>query len=140
MNAKEFLRQPMLIDIKIRNKIAEKERWKMVAFGITAKSDGDRVQSSGSQQKMADSVGRYIDLEREIDAEIDKLVDAKKAVLNLIERLEVIEYDVLHKRYIQGKTFDEIAFDYGKSKSWATTVHGNALQNVQKMLDESVQN
>ena len=137
MTAKELLRQPLLIDVKIRNKIAEKDRWRMVAFGITANNDGERVQSSGSQQRMADAVGRYVDIEAEINAEIDRLVDAKKAVLNVIEQLELTEYDVLHKRYIQGMTFDEIAFDYGKSKSWATTMHGNALQSVQKILDEN---
>ena len=136
VNAKEFLRQPKLIDIKIQNKLAEKERWKSIAFGISANNDSERVQSSGSKQKMADAVGKYVDIERQIDETIDKLIDAKKDVLSVIEQLEPNEYDVTHKRYIQDMTFDEIAFVYKKSKSWATTIHGNALQSVQKILDE----
>lgn len=136
MNAKDFLRQPKLLDIKINNKLAEKDRWKSIAFGISANNDSERVQSSGSKQKMADAVGRYVDIEKEIDAQIDKLIDTKKDVLSVIEQLEPNEYDVAHKRYIQDMTFDEIAFAYKKSKSWATTIHGNALQSVQRILDE----
>ena len=29
-----------------------------------------------------------------------------------------------------------MANDYGKTYSWATTVHGRALEHVQKILDE----
>lgn len=136
MTAVEFLRQPLLIDKKIRNKLAEKERWKLVAFGISANNDSERVQSSGSKQRMADYVARYVDIEKEIDAEIDRLIDVKKDVVSVIERLKTNEYDVLHKRYIQGMTPDEIAFELKKSNSWVKAKHKDALKSVQKILDE----
>lgn len=145
MNAKEFLQQPKSLDVRIRNKLAEKERWRLVAFGITPKNESERVQSSGTSQKMADAINRYVDIEAEIDAEIDAMIDAKKDIVRVIEQLETTQYDVMHKRYIQEMTYDEIGFAYGKSKSWATTIHGEALQSVQRILDrrevaETVQN
>ena len=137
--AQEYLEQVDKLNAMIENKMAEVEQWRGVALGITSHSEGERVQSSGSQQKMADAVNRVIDLQSEINDMIDNLVDLKQEIIRTIERLNATEYDVLHKRYIQGMTFDEVGDAKGKSKSWATTVHGRALQNLNKILDEQNQ-
>lgn len=134
--AKEYLRQIEKLDMLITNKMIEKQRWKDMSMKITSFSTGERVQSSGSQQKMADAIDRFIDSEREIDALIDHLVDTKREIIGVIEQLSAKEYDVLHKRYIQGMTYDEIGYSCGESKSWATTVHGRALQNVRMILEK----
>lgn len=139
MKAKDYLNQLVKLDTIIQNKLVEKALWKDVALGITAHSEGDRVQSSGSQQKMANAVERCVDLEREINHLVDCLIDIKQGVIRTIELLNATEYDVLHKRYIQNMTFEEIGTAKGKSKSWATTVHGRALQNVQRILDAQEQ-
>ena len=136
MDAKQFLRQLKKIDKMIENKIAEKARWKAIAFGTSAKMDGEKVQSSGSQQKMADAVCRYVDIEKEIDEQIDKLIDTKQDVINVIEKLKPIEYDILHKMYVQYMSLYDVADIYEKSYSWATTIHGRALKNVQAILDQ----
>lgn len=134
--AQMFLKQLKKLDCMIENKLIEKEQWKAIATGTTAHSEGDRVQSSGSQQKMADAVCKYLDIEKDIDRYIDKLIDAKQDVISVIEQLATTEYDLLHKHYVQYLTFDEIADAYGKSRSWATTVHGRALVNVNRILEE----
>ena len=134
--AKDFLKQLKKLDRLIENKLAEIMQWKSIAMGTTAQMGGERVQFSGSQQKMADSIERYIDIEHEIKECIDELYRTKKDVIGVIEQLKATEYDVLHKIYVQYLTFDEVAALYGKSKSWSTTVHGRALKNVQRILDE----
>ena len=134
--AQEFLEQVYKLNAMIENKMAEKAQWRGVAYGITTNTEGERVQSSGSQQKMADAVGKVVDLEAEITSLIDRLIDIKQTIIETIELLNATEYDVLHKRYIQGMTFDEIGAAKGKSKSWATTVHGRALQSLNGIIDE----
>ena len=148
-NAKEYLQQAEDMNTVINNKMAEKAQWKDIALGVTSGGQSimievkgkkelhnmEKVQSSGSQSKMADAITRCMDIEAEIDRLIDRLIDLKQEIIRTIEQLNATEYDVLHKRYIQGMTFDEIGAAKGKSKSWATTVHGRALQNVQKILD-----
>ncbi len=135
MKAQCFLKQLKKLDVMISNKIIEKEQWRTIAMGTTTKMGGERVQTSGSQQRMADAVGKYVDMEKEIDRIIDTLVDTRNDVLSVIELLNATEYDIMHKRYVQYMTFDEIAADYDRSTSWATTIHGRALKNVQKILD-----
>lgn len=135
VKAQEFLKQPRKLDVMIKNKLIEKEQWRTIAMGTTAQMGGERVQTSSSQQKMADAVGKYVDMEKEIDKTIDTLIDTKQDVIAVIERLNPIEYDVLHKRYIQYLTFDEIADSLGVTYSNTTTLHGRAIKSVQKILD-----
>lgn len=133
--AKAFLSQVEKLDTLIQNKEVEKRQWRDIALGITSRTDGERVKSSGSQQKMANAVDKYIDLEKEIDREIDRLVDTKREILAVIEQLKPLEYDFLHKVYIQRMSLQDVASAYGMSYSWATTTHGIALKNVNKMLE-----
>lgn len=136
MNAKHYLQQIAKLDTIITNKLIEKEQWREIAMGVTAHSDGVRVQSSGSQQKMANAIERCIDMEAEIDSLVDRLVALKREVTGVIEQLNATEYDVLHQIYIQHKSFYDVAEAKNKSYSWITTVHGRALANVQKILNE----
>ncbi len=136
MNAKEFLQQIRKLDKLIENKMAEVQKWKEIATNTSPNMTGERVQSSGNPHKIADAIGRYIDLEREINQDIDNLVDAKKAVIGVIEQLNATEYDVIHKIYVQYLTFDEVAYACKHSRSWATTIHGRALKHIQEILDK----
>lgn len=134
-DAKAFLKQLEKLDKIIENKLIEKRQWLDMATGTTGQMGGERVQSSGSQQKMADAVGRYVDIEADIDAYIDRLVDAKRDVLSVIEQLDLVEYDLLHKIYVQYIPIYEVGDHFGKTYSWATTIHGRALKNVQRILE-----
>lgn len=135
MKAKEYLQQVSKLSKLINNKIIEKKQWKDIALGTTASSDGERVQASSSQQKMADAVCKYVAIEQEIDEYIDEMIETRKDVIKTIEQLPATEYDLLHIIYIQEKTLDDVADKYNKTYSWTTTVHGRALKHVQNMLD-----
>lgn len=136
MDAKNYLRQVEKLDVRIQNKLIERKQWEDIALGITASVGGERVQSSGSQQKMADAVIKCVDMEDEINALVDNLIDIKKDVIATIEKLDnPTEYDILHKRYIQFIPLQEIADIYGREYTTITTTHGRALKNVQVLLD-----
>ena len=149
MDAKKFLKQLQKIDKMIVNKQSEIEQWKAIAEGTSAQCSGERVQSSGSQDKMANAVCKYTSIEQEVERHRNELIDVKQDVIAVIESLEnATEYDVLHKMYIgkivyreDGTTynhyfeFQEVADMYDRQYSWATTVHGRALKNVQRILD-----
>lgn len=143
---KAFLRQLEKLDMIIENKLIERDQWKSIALSVTSGSETvkingvwhntEKVQSSGNPQKMADAIARYVDIEAEINQYIDRLIDAKKAVINVIEQLNPTEYDLLHKVYVQHITLYEVSDLLDKSYSWVTTVHGRALKNVKRILDE----
>jgi len=152
MEAKEFLNQVKKLDVMIENKLIEKQQWKNIAMNVTSGANTvlvkvkgkdkyelqnmEKVQSSGNQQKMADAIHRYVDLEAEIDRCVDKLIEIKKDVISVIEQLNPAEYDLLHKVYIQHIDLAVAADKCERSYNWAKSVHGQALKNVQKILDE----
>ena len=135
MMAKDFLQSALKIDKMIENKMYEKSQWVAIATSTTANCNGERVQSSGSKQKMADAVEKYMELEKEIDRYIDELVKKKNEIIKIVEQLPAVEYDLLHKIYIQGKTLYGFAEENNKTYSSVTTLHGSALKKVQDILD-----
>ena len=137
MDARVFLRSVKTLDVRIKNKLIEKNQWYELAQSITASIGGERVQSSGSQSRMAEAVERCVDAESEIAAELEKLIAEKKNVTGTIERLRsVTQYDVLHMKYIQDLSLQDIADRYGRDYGWAKMTHRRGLNNVQAMLDE----
>ena len=133
--AETFLERVERIDAIVPNKLIERQQWHDLALSITAHMDGERVQSSGSQSKMADAVIRCHDMEGEILQAVEKLIAEKQKVVSTLERLESpIEYKILHMRYIQYIPLVEIASTLKMEYTNVTTIHGRAKKHVQELL------
>ena len=130
----EFLQQVGKYEVIIHNKLIEYQQWKALAESTTSVLTPDKVQTSGSKQKMAEAVERYMEIENEIKECIEKLYEAKKDALAEIEKLEPVDYDVLHKIYIQYMTLQDVADAYVKSYSWACKQHTKALENLEAII------
>lgn len=136
IEAKSYLLQVERLDSRIANKLIERQQWRDIALGITANIGGERVQSSGSQQKMSEAIEKCLDMEKEINSLIDELIETKKKVIDTIEKIySPTEYKILHMRYIQHISLKEIAIKLNREYSWVTTTHGRALKSVQNILD-----
>ena len=139
--AQEYLEQVEKCDSMIKNKLIEQQQWMDIALGITANMDGERVQASGAKSKMANAIDKCVDMEAEIDSLVDKLIDLMKDVIQTIEAVHsTSEYNVLHMRYIQFKSLQEIADHYDRDYTWVTTTHGRALKSVEAVLIERKNN
>ena len=134
MTAKEYLFQIKKLDTMIRNKRAEQQRWRDIATNMVASNDGERVQSSGNPQRMADAAEYAADLE----TEIEECKAKRKEIISTIEQLDVIEYDLLHKVYVLDLPLKAVAVMKRNSESWATTTHGRALKHIQDILEKKV--
>ena len=138
MNSKEvkdYLNQIRLLDRIVQNRKRQKERWLEIAKNISASYENERVQSSGSQQRMADAVVASIDFGNEMDAAIIQREAEKQHIISQLEKLKPDEYDVLYGLYVDFKSPDDVAEDCGKSRSWVTSMHGQALVSLGKILD-----
>lgn len=137
MKAQEFLEQYGKQQTIIASCWEEDARWKDVAHSVTGRIDGVRVQSSGSKQKMSDAVISYCDIEADIKQRIAEAMEIQNKIIRKISQLKEPEYYVLHSVYVLGKQYKEVAASRNppKSTSWATSTHGTALLNLQKILD-----
>lgn len=137
MKAQEFLEQYKTQQTIIVSCWEELAKWKDIALSVTGCTEGERVQSSGSKQKMADAVISYSDIEADRKQQIAEARAIQNEIIKKIARLKEPEYYVLHGVYILGKQFKEVAASRNPpmSKSWATSVHGTALTHLQRILD-----
>lgn len=135
-----FLESVEKIDAIVPNKLVEIQQMYDLATSITATMNGECVQSSGSKQKMADAANKCMDTIDEISGHVDKLRNQRKEVTQTIEKLySPIEYKVLHLRYIQHKTLEEIADEFGRSYDWAKDTSKRAVEHVQVILNKCPQ-
>lgn len=132
--AKKYLMQIGKYDAMLENKQAEKEKWEAIATSTTARLS-ERVQTSGSGEKMTNAVMKILKLQEEIDECIVKLQKKKDEIINVIEQLDYKEYDLIHKIYVQYYTLKEYQYMKHVSYSSVTSIHGRALNNVLKILE-----
>lgn len=132
MKAEEFMEKIQKLNSMLENKRLEKEQLMAIATGTTVQIR-EKVQTSGSKQKMAEAVNSYVDLE---NGDIKEIVKQREEAIRVIEQLNVKYYNVLHKIYVQDIDLTDLAAAYDKSYSWATTTKARALCSLQKLLDE----
>ena len=121
--------------VKMECKLAERQQWHDLSLSITSQMDGDRVQASSDQDKMAKARNKCMDMEDEILDQVHKLADKQKEITGALDRLTIpIQYKILHMKYIQLKELDEIAEHCRMEYSNVTTTHGRALKNVWEIM------
>lgn len=135
MTAKEYLSQIRKSNNQINNKLMEVSKLRQMATSITSALKDDVVQTSGSGDKLAETVSKIVDLENEINADIDKLVDTKKEVMAVIDTLKEPFCDLLYKRYLHYMTWEEIAVAMHYTYQWVCELHGRALLKVKELIE-----
>lgn len=135
-DVKKYLQQVRLYDSRINAKLAERDRLKAMLTKITPTLRNDAVSGGhGSQDKFSDGMAKLVDLEAEINREVDRFVNERNAVTATIDSVDDERlHRVLSGRYIQFKTWEQIACDMDVSYQWVCKLHGTALQAVEKIL------
>lgn len=136
--AKEYLQQVRNSDIAIKDKMQELADLEVLVTNVNSINEGDRVQSSSSQDKMADTVCKIADLKMEIQEEINNLLRLKREVRDTIEKVSEPDLvSILYKRYILFKKWEEISVELNVSYRHTTRLHGKALIEIEKILKMS---
>ena len=138
MKAMEYLKQIGIMDARINARLEELESLRTLAMKTTATMGGERVQSSGSQQKMADCVVKIVELEQEINDAVDIFVDYKREAMALIDMAcDADCIRLLHKRYFRMMTWESIAVDMNFTYQWVSGgLHQRALSQLQEALNQ----
>jgi DNA-directed RNA polymerase specialized sigma subunit len=80
---------------------------------------------------MEDIIVKMMDLESEINVDIDRLVDTKRAIKQAVECVpDISQRTLLELRYICGKTWEEIAEEMFFGIRWVHRLHEKALRSV----------
>lgn len=133
MTAKEYLGQIKRYDVMIQNKLTEVSQLRLLATGISSCNCEERVQTSGSKDRLGETVAKIVDIEKEIDNIVDEIYLKKKTIIKQLEGLENTDYyNILFNRYVAGKELSKIADDMGYSYRQMIRIHGKALLEFEK--------
>lgn len=128
-HVKTYLRKARELDTLVHTKLSEIDRLRELAECLSSPKLGERVTSSNGNTSMQ-TVDKIVDLQAEIDKEIAVLVDLIAEIHTKIEQLEnPTERAVLTERYINVKSWEEIAEIINYSERNTKYIHGRALKN-----------
>ncbi len=137
IKAYDFLSEIRRKDAMINNKCVELYQLRCMITNTTAMMSADPVQSSPSD-RIGKTVAKIADLENRINIDIDAFVDDKAMRIKVIEQLsDPIEYDVIHRRFVQFQSLEEISKEIHYTRQWVYEKYRSGLTNIQKILDST---
>ncbi len=139
MDAKEFLNRAYRMEQRVQSKLEQIEALKSLATHVTASFGSEPVDRTRNNTAMQDTVGRIMEAEKELNDEIDALVDLKREIKQTIDMVPDITLRlVLEKRDLCFQKWEQIALEMFYSLRSVQEKHREAVRAVQQILDERV--
>lgn len=131
MNVKAWLNRARNIDREIDSLLRERSEMRDMLFSVTSNYEAIVVSGTKDPHKF----DRLAILETEIDSQIDNLVSVKAEILRAINKLDDGRFrDVLRLRYLESRTFEQIAVEINYSYKQTCRIHGRALLKIEEAL------
>ena len=132
-NAKEYLGQAYRIDQRINSKIEQVSALNNMATKATSTISDMPGSETRNIHRMEDVIVKIINLQDEINADIDELVDIKAEVMSVIKSIDNLEYQtLLELRYLCFKPWEQIAIELGYSINNVFKMHRKAIELLEK--------
>ena len=123
---KEYLLGYQRLNQRINRLLLEQQQWRELATRVSPNLSG--MPRGGGGVGTQGAISKIVDLETEINAEIDKLVEKRKEIEGIIRAVEDSTLQtLLEYRYINGKKWEEIALMMGYDYRYILKIHGKAL-------------
>lgn len=131
MKAKEYLLQAHYLDERITSKTQQIASLNELATRCTSTfSDMPKNPNHGGS-RMEDCIIKIIELEEELKVDIEKLINLKKKIMEVIKSVPNLEYQtLLEKRYLCFITWEQISVDMSYSIQHIHRMHSAALKQI----------
>lgn len=131
MTAKEYLNQAYWLDRRINSKLEQLTSLKAIATKTTSVMGGEVVSHSRNNHSMQDVISKIVDMQAEVNADIDRLVELKQEIMQVIRSVRNPELQtLLELRYLCFKDWTEIACAMHCTESNVYKIYSKALQAV----------
>lgn len=126
---KEYLDKYQQLSKRIDSLLEEKRIVYSRATRITPSySDMPR---GGQDDRIQSAVDRLCEIDKQIDIEVDKLVDMRKEIMRTIKTVgQPLLEAILINRYINGMKWEQIAVKMNYEYRWILHLHGKALGRI----------
>lgn len=135
MNAKDYLKQYRAAISRVNAAQEHLTELRAMAERITPNYDGSGGGNHAAGDRLGAAVARIVDAEEKVDAEIELLIATEQEIMQTIDRTDEPYRTLLFERYINGKTWEQIAVALNYSYRQTTRMHGAALIAVKHVLE-----
>jgi lambda repressor-like predicted transcriptional regulator len=134
LTAKEFLSRAYHIDQRINSKLEQVQSLRDLATKATATLSNMPQAASRNHHRMEDFITKAMDLESEINADLQALINIKHEVVTVIKCVESPDLQtLLEHRYLCYRTWEEVAAAMNFDVRHITRLHGRALRVVEQI-------
>jgi DNA-directed RNA polymerase specialized sigma subunit len=127
----KYLKRYITLDREIDRKLEEVGRLRSKLTRITQVLTAEPRGGGTIYGKTEEILAKIVDLEKEIDADVDRLIYIRDNIKAIIEAVEDDrERLLLQYRYLDGRTFEEIAVQMHYSWRQIHRLHSRALTNL----------
>ena len=134
MTAKEYLSQYQKLNVRINAKLEQLERLRELSTKVSPSSSS--CAPGGVSDRVGAIVAKICDEENKINEMIDRLINLKSEIERTIAAVPDETYrTLLELRYINGKTFEQIADEMYYTYKWVCVLHGRALVAVKEYIE-----
>ena len=135
MNAKEYLEQYKTIEARVRILQNEVEQIRTDAEGMQINLDG-MPKGSGRGNKFENLAIQLAECERKLQGELSTLWRIRMDIVANLNRLGDHKHQtLLYARYIEGKTWETIAYEMNITWRHCYRLHGHALQKLEIIIN-----
>lgn len=125
-----FLKSYRYLNAEIDRKIGELEDWRRKIYNVTG-TLSDMPKGKDRQDIIADGIAAINEIEDSINSDIDRLYKLRKEIEEKINDVkDDKQREVLKCRYLDFKTWEEIAYINNYSWQHAFRLHEKALDNI----------
>lgn len=133
MTAKQYLNRVRRIDKEISSLLRLVQRTRESLEAVTQNYDSDGAQSTKNPHRF----DRLAELESLVDEKIDEQIQMKADTLcTIMELNDRVQRILLMDYYVEMMTWEQVAVDLNYSYMHITRLHGYALKEVQKILQQ----
>lgn len=135
MTAKEYLEQLIIRDRAIIKKRQRLETLHSVAMNTTVNYGNEAVQHSKAKNPLENIMAKIVDLDREIEDDVNSLVDLKAEVWERLDNLRnEPQKRVLWLHYAERLSWSKVANALNFSERYVYILHRRALSELDKIL------
>ena len=136
--AQDYLLSLQLLDERIDSKLSECTRLRHLSERVAASFDAVYSSGRNTRSPVEDSVVKIVELEREIDADIDKLVDNKREAYRLLNQLDDHrERLVLELRYLRQQEWPKIMLQMHVAEAQIYRIHRSSLEHLYDIIQRN---
>lgn len=135
MESKEYLESYKRIAERLKVLMTEIERLRTEAESVSINLDG-MPHGQGKGDRLERLAIQLADMESKLQEEMSECWSKRMEIINLLGKMQKHKHQtLLHKRYIECKSWEVIAYEMGISWRYCYMLHGSALNEFAEVMN-----